>query len=108
MDFGVESSFGFGGGSGGGSTPTVSTIQFMWVVNGPSNFGSPPVAGDTVFTNAGLANVAVRVSRGGLCQLGINPLTANTYYTKVKADGFLTFSTALLADEEIIVETIPQ
>lgn len=108
MDFGVESSFGFGGAGGGGSGPTTSTIQFMWVVGGVSNFASPPVAGDTVFTNSNLTNVNVRVSRGGLWQLGLNPTTGNSYYTKVKANGFLTFTPALVAFEEIIVETIPQ
>ena len=108
MDFGVESSFGFGGSGGGGSGPTTSTIQFMWVVGGASNFASPPIAGDTVFTNANLANVMVRVSRGGLWQLGLNPTTGNSYYVKILPDNFLTFTPALQNQEEIIVETIPQ
>jgi hypothetical protein len=108
MDFGVESSFGFGGAAGGGSGPSTPTIQFMWVVGGPSNFGSPPVAGDTVFTNSNLTNVKVRVSRGGLWQLGLNPMSGNSYYIKVTANSFLTFTPALVKDEEIIVETIPQ
>ena len=104
MNFGNETPFGFGSaGGGGGSGPGPLSNQFMWVVGGPSNFAGPPVAGDTVFTNAALAGRRVIVSRGGLNQLGLNPATGNTYYIKNTADDFLTFSSALVDQEEIIV-----
>lgn len=105
MNVGSESAFGFSGGTGGGGGGGGATTQFMWVVNGPSNFAGPPVSGDTVFTNAAMAGKKVRVSRGGAWQLGLNPETGNTYYTKTEADDFLTFSSALVDQEEIIVES---
>jgi hypothetical protein len=81
----------------------------MWVVGGAANFVSPvpPGNGATTLTTALLAGFLVRVSRGGQWQLGINPLSGNTYYTKNLADNFVTFSQALSTGEEIIVETIP-
>jgi len=106
MNFGVDATFGFsaaGSGGGGGG----STTQFMWVVGGPSNFGGAPAAGATTLVNAALVGVKVRMSRNGLWQMGLNPLTGNTYYTKILANDFVTFSAALANGEELIVETIP-
>lgn len=105
MNYGANTAFGFSGsGSGGGGGSSAS--QFMWVVGGPANFSGAPGAGATVFNNAALAGKKVRVTRGGLTQMGLNPLTGNTYYTKNLADSFLTFSAALGAQEEITVETL--
>jgi hypothetical protein len=89
-----------------------STVQFMFVVGGPNNFasivGAPavPVAGATDMVTALLATFAVRMSRNGLWQMGLNPLDGNTFYTKVLASNVITFP-ALGNGEEIIIETIP-
>ena len=90
-----------------------STTQYMWVVGGANNFASlpgtptPPMAGATTLVDSGLTNNKVRVFRNGVAQMGLNPGNGNTYYTKVTATNTLTFSAALAAGEEIIVETTP-
>lgn len=92
------------------STPSV---QYMWVVGGANNFSTlpgsptPPIAGATTLVDVSLTGFNVRVVRGGLPLLGINPGDGTIFYTKVKASNTLTFSSALVAGESIIVETIP-
>lgn len=90
------------------------TFQFMWVVDGPSNFASlpgaptPPPSGSTTLVSALIAGFAVRVSRGGIWQLAFDPTSGNSFYTKVdNASDTVTFTPALQALEEMIVETIP-
>lgn len=96
-----------------GSGPASTTLQYMWVVGGANNFATlpgsptPPIAGATTLVDSGLTGFTVRVYRGGLRQLGVNPASGNTYYTKTTGSNTLTFSQALTAGEEIIVETIP-
>jgi len=77
----------------------------MWVVNGPSNFAGAPGIGATTLNDPALLGKKVRVSRGGSWQMGLNPLTGNTFYTKVLGNTFLTFSSPLVDQEEIIVES---
>ena len=111
MNFGVNSAFGFGssGGGGGGSS---SVTQFYWVVGGNNNFAtipgapSPPGAGDTTLTTNILTGKKVRVSRGSLWQMGIDPGNGNSFFIKIQASNTCTFTPALLNDEEIILETI--
>lgn len=89
-----------------------STIQFMFVVGGPNNFGSiagapaVPGVGAGSMTTSLIAGFAVRMSRNGLWQMGLNPLDGNTYYTKAIASNTINFP-ALGAGEEIIIETVP-
>lgn len=89
------------------------TYQFYWVVGGTNNFSTlpgppvPPIAGASTLVSSLLAGYAVRVSRNTAYQMGINPANGNTYFTKNVADSFVTFSPALAAGEEMIVETIP-
>lgn len=91
-----------------------ATVQYMWVVGGANNFtslpGTPtaPVAGATTLVDASLTGVKVRVVRGSFPLMGINPGDGSNYYTKVQSSNTLTFSSALVNGEQIIVETIPQ
>lgn len=94
-------------------TGVPTTTQYMWVVGGANNFaslpGTPtaPIAGATTLVDAGLTGFIVRVYRNSQRQMGLNPANGNTYYTKTQGSNTLTFSSALSAGEEIIVETIP-
>lgn len=94
----------------GGST--FSTTQYMLVVGGANNFSgitgspTPPIAGATTLVDSGLTGFLVRVVRGGIPLLAFNPGDGTSYYTKVKASNTLTFSFALVAGEQIIVETL--
>jgi hypothetical protein len=104
---------------GGGSvawtaiTGKPSTIQFMFVVGGPNNFasivGAPavPVSGAGDMVTGLLSTFAVRMSRNGAWQMGLNPLDGNSYYTKVQSSNTIAFFPALAPGEEIIIETIP-
>lgn len=105
MNFGSETSFGFGNSGSGGGGGGGATTQFMWAVGGNSNFAAPPVAGDTTLTDPALAGKKVRVSRGGFWQLQVDPANGNTWCTKNLADNFVTFSSALANGEEMIVES---
>lgn len=92
------------------TTTLAPTLQFMWVVGGPANFSTPtpPIAGSTTFVSSLIAGVAVRVSRSGLWQMGLNPANGNSYYIKTNnASNTITFTPALGSGEEIIIETIP-
>lgn len=92
------------------TTTSTPTVQFMWVVGGPANFSTPtpPVAGATTFVTSLIAGFNVRVSRGGLWQLGLNPGTGNSYYIKTsQGSNTITFTPALSNQEEMIIETIP-
>lgn len=83
-----------------------STILIEWVV-GAVGFPGP---GDTVLTNSNLADASdarVLVSRNGLPQFASDQGDGDTYFTKVTADNFLTFSTALMLSEKIIVVILP-
>src|ERR1700679_3453317 len=90
-----------------------STIQFMFVVGGPNNFasivGAPavPVAGAGDMVTALLSTFAVRMSRNGLWQMGLNTLGGNSSPTKWQASNTIAFFPALAPGEEIIIETIP-
>lgn len=90
-----------------------NTTQFMWVVGGNNNFaglpGSPtaPIAGATTLVTSILTGLQVRVLRGGFQLPNMDPGDGTMYYTKVTASNTLTFSTALVSGELIIVETLP-
>lgn len=83
-----------------------STITVEWTV-GASGF---PGAGATTYTDARLVNVPVTqvyVFRNGLPQFNANQGAGDTYFTKVLANNFLTFSAPLSALETIIVLILP-
>lgn len=83
-----------------------STILIEWMV-GAVGFPGP---GATTLVNAGLANVAdsrILLTRNGIPQFAADQGDGDTYFTKVTIDGFLTFSSALLAGEKIIVVILP-
>lgn len=106
----VIPAYNWGGGAGSVSWSAItgkpSTIAIEWVV-GAGGFPGP---GSTTYTDSRLINIPaaqVNVFRNGLPQFSSNPGDGNTYITKVTANNFLTFSTALGAGEEIIILILP-
>lgn len=101
-------SYDFECGSGGGSvawadiTGKPSSILIEWTVGTPGF----PAAGATTLVDSGLLNVPASrliVVRNAIQQFSSNQMDGDTYYTKISGNNFLTFSTALLASEKIIV-----
>lgn len=99
-------------GTGAGSvawtniTGKPNTITVEWLV-GTGGFPGP---GATVYTDARLINIPVAqiyVFRNGIPQFNGNPGDGDTYYTKITANNFLTFSVALAAAEKIIILILP-
>lgn len=83
-----------------------STITIEWTVG---DVGFPGI-GATTYTNASLANIPasrVYVFRNGVPQFASNPPDGDTYYTKITANNFITFSAALGALEKIIILILP-
>jgi hypothetical protein len=83
-----------------------STITVEWTV-GDIGFPGP---GATVYTDSRLVNIPsaqVYVYRNGFPQFSSNPPDGDTYFTKVTANGFLTFHGALVASEKIIILILP-
>lgn len=83
-----------------------STVTVEWTV-GAGGFPGP---GATVYTDARLVNIPatrINVSRNGLPQFSANQSDGDTYFTKVTADGFLTFSAALASMDKIIIQILP-
>lgn len=78
------------------------TTRFAWLVG----TGGFPLAGATTLVDPALVGFNVRMWRGGLAQQPSNPGTGNTYFTKLINSNTVTFP-ALVAGEEIIIETIP-
>lgn len=90
----------------GSITGKPSSITVEWVV-GTIGF---PGAGATTYTDSRLANLPaaqVYVFRNGLPQFNANPGDGDTYFTKITANNFLTFSAALALSEKIIVLILP-
>lgn len=83
-----------------------STITVEWLV-GAGGFPGP---GATTYTDARIANIPVAqiyVFRNGIPQFNGNPGDGDTYYSKMTANNFLTFSAALGASEKIIILILP-
>lgn len=83
-----------------------STITVEWTV-GAGGFPGP---GATMYTDARLVNIPVaqiNLVRNGVPQFSANQSDGDTYFTKVTANGFLTFFPALGALEKIIIQILP-
>jgi hypothetical protein len=107
---GVIPAYNWGGGAGSVSWSSItgkpSTLLVEWLVGA----GGFPGVGATTYTDARLVNIPaaqVQVFRNGLPQFASNPGDGNTYFTKITANNFLTFSVALGASEEIIILVLP-
>lgn len=96
------------------SPSTTRTIVIQAVIDdtpdvtGTDNVPTGLTDGSTVVTLSDFENVRVNVWRGNLLLPGIDPLDGGSYYTKVLADDFITFSSPLVNGEFVRIETIPR
>jgi hypothetical protein len=99
-----------GGGSGSVAWTNVtgkpSTIVVEWTVGA----GGFPGNGATTYTDSRLTNIPasqINLFRNGFPQFSSNQSDGDTYFTKVTANDYLTFSAALGTGEKIIIEILP-
>jgi hypothetical protein len=102
--------YSWGGGAGSVAWTAITgrpvTISVEWLVGA----GGFPGVGATVYTDSRLLNIPatqIQVERNGFPQFSANPGDGDTYFTKVTANNFLTFSAALAASEKIIITILP-
>lgn len=95
-----------------GETPLTIVVEAL-VDSAPLVTGTiEPVTGitngSTVITCDGFAGVRVIVERGNIPLPGIDPGGGGAFYTKVLEDNFITLSAAMVTDEYIYIQTIPE